>query len=309
MTSERGIRTTKPTLAILLTTALVQIVIALVSGSVCAARRHDPQHRRRHDQHPAVDRVRARPARQQPHLPLRLPPCGGPRRHLHPAHDRRIRRLDRSGVDPTPARPNSRCSTPGGSSSRASSAWVGNEFAAILRIRTGRRIGSAALVADGYHARTDTLASFAVIVAVIGTWLGLPILDPLIGLLITGLILWILKTTTVQVVRRLMDGVAPDTLDGIERAALAVDGVHDVGTVRARWSGHRLLADLTISVEGHRTLIEAHDIGEQVRHRLLHDIPHLEDAWIHTNPAGPSDDHHHLTAHHRSGAEGTPDER
>jgi cation diffusion facilitator family transporter len=186
---------------------------------------------------------------------------------------------------------------------------AGNEFAAILRIRTGRRIGSAALVADGYHARTDTFASFAVIVAVIGTWFGLSILDPLIGLLITGLILWILKTTTVQVVRRLMDGVEPDTLARIEQTAREVDEVDHIGTVRARWSGHRLLADLTITLDGTCTLTEAHHISEQVRHRLLHDIPHLEDAWIHVNPnAGHGVDPHDLTAHHRDRGERTTGE-
>jgi cation diffusion facilitator family transporter len=298
-TSEHGIRTTKLTLVILLTTAFIQIVIALISGSVALLA--DTIHN-------VADAMTS--------IPLWIAFVLGRRVHSRtfPYGYRRAEDLAGIFILLTIA---------------ASAVWIGwesihrllapapmqhtgwvfaagiigvagNEFAAILRIRTGRRIGSAALVADGYHARTDTLASFAVIVAVIGTWFGLPILDPLIGLLITGLILWILKTTAVQVVRRLMDGVEPHTLTDIERAALTVAEVHEVGTVRARWSGHRLLADLTITVDGHLTLIEAHEVGEQVRHRLLHDIAHLEDAWIHTNPADPGQDPHHVTAHHRT---------
>lgn len=304
-TSERGIRTTKLTLTILLGTALIQLAIALVSGSVALFA--DTIHN-------VADAMTSIPlwiafvlgrraqSRAFPYGYRRSEDLAGIFIVLMIAASavwigwESVRRL----LDPVPMQ---------------HTGWVfaagiigvaGNELAAMLRIRTGRRIGSAALVADGYHARTDTFASLAVIVAVIGTWLGLPILDPLIGLLITGLILWILKSTTVQVVRRLMDGVDPDTLVRIEQTARAVDGVHDVGIVRARWSGHRLLAEVNITVDGHRTLIEAHDIGEQVRHRLLHDIPHLEDAWIHTNPATEAHhDPHQLTAHHRP----DPDER
>jgi cation diffusion facilitator family transporter len=304
-TSARGIRTTKLTLAVLLATALIQLAIALVSGSVALLA--DTIHN-------VADAMTS--------IPLWIAFVLGRRAHsrTYPYGYRRAE--DLAGIfillmiaasavwigwesihrllDPVPMQ---------------HTGWVlaagiigvaGNEFAAVLRIRTGRRIGSAALVADGYHARTDTLASFAVIVAVSGTWFGLPILDPLIGLLITGLILWILKTTTVQVVRRLMDGVEPDTLARIEQTARAVDGVEEVGTVRARWSGHRLLADLTITLDGSCPLTEAHDIGEQVRHQLLHDIPHLEDAWIHVNPnTDDGVDPHDLTAHHRARGEKT----
>lgn len=303
--SERGIRVTKLTLTILLATALFQITIALVSGSVALL--GDTIHN-------VADAMTS--------IPLWIAFVLG-RRADSASYPYGYRRAeDLAGIfillmiaasavwigwesihrllDPVPMQHTGWVLTAGIIGA------AGNELAAILRIRTGRRIGSAALVADGYHARTDTLASLAVIVAVIGTWLGAPILDPIIGLAITGLILWILKTTTIQVVRRLMDGVEPDTLVGIEQAASTVDGVQEVGTVRARWSGHRLLADLTITVDGNRTLIEAHDISEQVRHQLLHDIPHLEDAWIHVNPTAHDDvDPHTLTAHHRTPIEQT----
>lgn len=176
---------------------------------------------------------------------------------------------------------------------------VGNEVVAVYRIRTGRRIGSAALMADGYHARSDTLASFAVVIAVVGTWLGYPIIDPVVGLGICVVIAWILKSTAQQLFRRLMDGVEPDLIVQIEQAATAVDRVQAVDRVRARWLGHRMYADVNITVDRDLSVAVGHDVAEQLRHTLLHEIPHLEDVSVHVNPCthdGP--DPHSMTAHH-----------
>jgi cation diffusion facilitator family transporter len=177
---------------------------------------------------------------------------------------------------------------------------AGNELAAVIRIRVGRRIGSAALVADGYHARTDTMASVAVVVAVIGTWLGFPILDPIVGLVITALICWILVQTARQVLRRLMDGVDPAVIDAMEQAARSVDGVEGVGWARARWIGHRLGGELAVTVDQDLTVAEGHAVGEAVRHGLLHALPHLEDVTVHVNPCGHggSDPHEDVRHHH-----------
>jgi cation diffusion facilitator family transporter len=67
--------------------------------------------------------------------------------------------------------------------------FVGNEFAAQVRLRGGRRLGSAALTADGNHARVDGFVSLGVIGSAIAAALGAPILDPVIGLAITLVIL------------------------------------------------------------------------------------------------------------------------
>lgn len=176
---------------------------------------------------------------------------------------------------------------------------VGNEGVASYRLRIGRRIGSAALVADGYHARSDTLASFAVVIAVVGTWLGYPIIDPIVGLLICVVIAWILVSTARALFRRLMDGVDPALVAQIEGAATKVDGVQSVDRVRARWLGHRLLADVTVTVDRDLSVAAGHDVAEGVRHALLHGIRHLEDASVHVNPCShDGGDPHHSTAHH-----------
>lgn len=175
----------------------------------------------------------------------------------------------------------------------------GNELAAVVRIRTGRRIGSAALVADGFHARADTMASVGVLVAVAATWVGYPVVDPIVGLVICGLILWILKDTAVHVFRRLMDGVDAALVDRIEAATAAVADVEEVDWVRARWTGHRLHADLAIAVDADLTVLDAHAVAERVEHALLHHLPQLEHVHVHVHPSSsPGHDLHATTRHH-----------
>src|SRR5699024_3911421 len=116
---------------------------------------------------------------------------------------------------------------------------AGNEAVAIYRIRAGRSIGAAALVAGGQHARTDALTSLAVAVGVIGVWVGMPQLDPLVGLVIAAVIIAVLISSMRTVVRRLMDGVDDGTLERVEQATAEVPGVLSVHGARARWSGHR----------------------------------------------------------------------
>ncbi len=179
--------------------------------------------------------------------------------------------------------------------------FLGNEAVAMYRIRIGRQIGSAALVADGMHARVDGLTSLAVLGSVIGTVAGLPILDPLIGLGITAVILFILKDATVSVVRRLMDVVEPEIVARLEQTASSTPGVHDVHDLRVRWLGHTLHAELHVTVDEDLPTRESHQIAEEVRHRLLHAEPRLVAIVVHVDPCGHSgEDPHALTAHHWS---------
>ena len=104
--------------------------------------------------------------------------------------------------------------------------FIGNELVAVYRIRVGRRIGSAALVADGLHARTDGFTSLAVLLGAGGVALGFPLADPIVGLVITVAILAVLRTAARDVFRRLMDGVDPELVDAAEAALAAEPGVH-----------------------------------------------------------------------------------
>jgi cation diffusion facilitator family transporter len=177
--------------------------------------------------------------------------------------------------------------------------FLGNEAVALLQIRVGRKIGSAALVADGLHARTDGLTSLAVLLAAGGSWLGFPMVDPIIGLLIGVAILFITRDAAVAVWYRLMDAIDPEILTQAEQVVQRHAVVKDVRRLRMRWIGHRLHAEVTISVEPHLTTMQSHDIAEQVRHDLFHQIPNLTDVVVHVDPwAEQLETVHQLTLHH-----------
>ncbi|HEX8003653.1 MAG TPA: cation diffusion facilitator family transporter [Mycobacteriales bacterium] len=175
--------------------------------------------------------------------------------------------------------------------------FVGNEVVARYRIRVGREIGSAALVADGLHARTDGFTSLAVLLGAVGVWLGYPKADPIVGLLITVAILVVLRSAARDVYLRLMDAVDESLVDAAEAALRGAEGVEDVTEVRIRWIGHALRAEARIVVAADRTVVEAHRVAEHAEHALLHDVPKLSDAIVHTDPRG--DGHHEHTADHR----------
>lgn len=174
--------------------------------------------------------------------------------------------------------------------------FVGNELVARYRISVGKEIGSAALVADGLHARTDGFTSLAVVAGAIGVGLGWKQADPVVGLLITVAILFVLKDAARQVYRRLMDSVDESLVDEVEEVLRGTAGVRDVGQVRVRWIGHSLRAEVDVVVDGGLSLIAGHQIALDAEHRLLHQVKRLTAATIHADPDGP--DQHAATAHH-----------
>jgi cation diffusion facilitator family transporter len=163
--------------------------------------------------------------------------------------------------------------------------FVGNEWVALYRIRVGRRIGSAALVADGLHARTDGFTSLAVLVGAGGVALGFPLADPIVGLIITVAILAVLRTAVLDVFRRLIDGVDPELVDTAAAVLAGHEGVRSVHSVRLRWIGHRLHADAELDVDPTLSLVAAHRIAHDSEHDLMHALPKLAAAIIHAYPA------------------------
>jgi len=162
--------------------------------------------------------------------------------------------------------------------------FIGNEAVAIFRIRVGKQIGSAALIADGQHSRVDGFTSLAVLIGAIGVWVGVPMLDPLIGLAITVAILFIVKDAARAVFLRVLDGVEPGILTKVEQAPLQVEGVQGVHEVRARWLGHRVHADLHVTVDRRLSVAEAHSIMDQVQGELAEHVPAFGGATIHVCP-------------------------
>lgn len=157
--------------------------------------------------------------------------------------------------------------------------FVGNEAVAVYRIRVGQRIGSAALVADGVHARTDGFTSLAVVAGAIGVMLGFPMADPIVGILISAAIVVLLVGTVRSIGRRLMDGIEPALLDRARSALEHSPGVLSVPKLQLRWVGHRLQGAATIGVaEG--SLADAERVAHEAEHRLGHELRNLDDITI-----------------------------
>lgn len=180
--------------------------------------------------------------------------------------------------------------------------FLGNEAVALFRIKVGKQIHSAALIADGYHARVDGLTSLAVLFGAVGVWLGYPLADPIVGLLITLAIVQIVWQSSKAVFTRALDGVEPEIVDEIRDAAGHAGGVEKITDVRARWIGHRLHAELSVAVASHLSVAQAHAIAKEVRHELLHHLVYLSSVIVHIDPSGePGDEFHRIVEHSHDG--------
>jgi cation diffusion facilitator family transporter len=176
--------------------------------------------------------------------------------------------------------------------------FLGNEAVALVRLKVGREIGSAALMADGYHARADGWTSLAVLAGTIGTWCGYPIVDAIVGFVIALAMLRIVWKSGGAIFTRLLDGVEPTVLEEITHVVRHTPEVHEVTQVRVRWVGHRLHAALNIAVRPQLSVTQGHAIAREVRHQLLHHLPHCADALIHVDPVEASGEEHHRVAAH-----------
>jgi len=179
--------------------------------------------------------------------------------------------------------------------------FLGNEAMAVYRCRVGNEINSAALVADGCHARVDGLASLAVFLGAIGVWMGYSWMDPFIGIIITGVILYIVWNSAKVVFCRLIDGVEPDIVDEVKEAASHVAGVKEVTNVRVRWLGHQLHAEINLAVSDELSVKEGHEIAKEARHQLMHSLSYLSGTTIHVDPLRASGEEHHIMGEHAHG--------
>ena len=180
--------------------------------------------------------------------------------------------------------------------------FIGNEAVAIFRIKVGREIESAALIADGYHARIDGWTSLAVLFGAVGVWMGYPLADPIVGALITIAIAQIVWQSARAVFTRALDGVDPKIIDELRHAATHVRGVEKVTDVRARWLGHRLYAEMNVAVAPQLSVEEGHVLAKEVRHKAMHHIGYLSNVVIHIDPVQEAgEEFHRIHAHTHDG--------
>jgi cation diffusion facilitator family transporter len=169
---------------------------------------------------------------------------------------------------------------PGWVASAAIIGFAGNELAAIVQIRAGKRIGSDALVANGVHARVDGLTSLAVLVAAIGAFLGYPVVDAIIGIIMGIVIVFITKDAAKSIWYRLMDAVDPLIVDRAEEVIKEHPDVKGIQRLQMRWIGHRLQAEAVIAIDADLDATQCNAISEHISHHLYHAIPNLSETTI-----------------------------
>ena len=168
-----------------------------------------------------------------------------------------------------------------------------NEGAAFYRIRVGKQIHSQALIADGYHARTDGWSSLAVLIGTIGVSLGFHLADPIVGIIIAVVILKTTWESGVEVFTRALDGIDPTVIEEVKHTASHTKGVEEVTETRVRWIGHMIHAELNVAVNPTLSVEKGHDIANEICHDLLHELPYLSNATVHVDPLNSSGEKHH----------------
>ena len=163
---------------------------------------------------------------------------------------------------------------------------VGNQVVAWYKLRTGRRIHSATLVADARHSWLDALSSAGALAGLIAVAAGQPWGDPVAGLAVTGFICHVGYEVTADVVRRLADGVDPEVITTAEAVAGSVPGVIHAHA-RARWTGRTLRVEIEGWVDPNLPVRGADALGRQVATALADRIPDVS-SFTWTTRAGPA---------------------
>jgi len=168
--------------------------------------------------------------------------------------------------------------------------FISNEPVDLIRMKIAKEIGNAALVTDGHHARVDGLTSLAVLFGAVGVWLGFPLADSIVGLVISTAILRIVVETSKSVLSRLLDGVGHFGPNEVRNVALVTGGVRGVAEVQVRSLGHKMLAEVNIAVDPDLSVAAGHDIAEDAHYQLLHNLKYLSKATVHVDPLGLADE-------------------
>ena len=148
-----------------------------------------------------------------------------------------------------------------------------------------KSIDSDALMAEAWHHRSDALSSIGALIGIGGARLGLPILDPIASLVICLMIGKAAYDIFRDAVQKMVDeSCDAETEEAIRQKALAYPGVEAIDLLWTRKFGNRVYIDMEISVDGSLSLIQAHEIAENVHDNIEKAFPQVKHIMIHVNP-------------------------
>ena len=136
--------------------------------------------------------------------------------------------------------------------------------------KIGKKINSPAIMADAKHQRVDIFTCIAIFAGVVGSQLGLPILDPLVALFIVALVLKTAFDVAKDNVNNILGKIPSEViLNDIKAAALSVNGTSGIHDIKVNYTGPYASVDLHIEVDPALSLIEAHEISTQVEKSII----------------------------------------
>lgn len=161
-----------------------------------------------------------------------------------------------------------------------------------LTLRKAKKIGSVAMEADAWHHRSDALSSVGAFVGILGARLGLPVLDPVTGLLVSILVLKV----AIDLYRKSVSGLVDSSTDAetvtrIQQLLADMDGIEEVSGLKTRVFGASAYADVTIKVDGTMTVEEGHDIATLAHNKIEANLPKIKHIMVHIEPM--DQDHPH----------------
>lgn len=161
-----------------------------------------------------------------------------------------------------------------------------------LTLRKAKKIGSVAMEADAWHHRSDALSSIGAFVGILGARLGLPVLDPVTGLLVSILVLKV----AIDLYRKSVSGLVDSSTDAetvarIQQLLADIDGIEEVNSLKTRVFGASAYADVTIKVDGAMTVEEGHDIATLAHNKIEANLPKIKHIMVHIEPM--DQDHPH----------------
>ncbi|XP_071923418.1 metal tolerance protein C1-like isoform X3 [Coffea arabica] len=152
--------------------------------------------------------------------------------------------------------------------------------------RAGERANSRLMKANAWHHRADAVSSVVALIGVGGSILGVRFLDPLAGLVVSGMILKAGLETGYESVLELVDAAIPSQLmEPYRNAILQVEGVKGCNHLRGRRAGSFLYLDVNVEVDPFSSVSAAHDVGENVRRKIQQSHPEIAEVFIHIEPS------------------------
>lgn len=165
---------------------------------------------------------------------------------------------------------------------------IGKIFLARLQLRTGRKIESPMLVANGKNMRNDVVISISVLIGLFFTFiLELPIIDSITAIIVSGYILYSAISIFLKTNIDLMDGVDdPGIYKRVFKAVAKVKGVHRPHNVKIRKLAYRYLIAVDIEVDSGMTVKDSHRLAHKVDEELRKEIRNIYDIIVHVEPYG-----------------------